>query len=153
MWLLRKPSNGHMVSFKLTVPSVILLLTALLYFLYIFLGKKRILLFLMVRKAEELPSALWQQHSGPQPVGCWFLMGQAQPGGLQMKNENILTSIWCLLKRAVGPLLKIHFSDLSRLLILKQLKCTTWWSMPQTPNLWCQECSTTPAPLPCSKSL
>lgn len=59
-----------MVSFKLTVPSVILLLTALLYFLYIFLGKKRILLFLMVRKAEELPSALWQQHSGPQPVGC-----------------------------------------------------------------------------------
>lgn len=38
MWLLRNPPNGHMVSFKLTVPSVILLLTVL-YFLYI-LGRR-----------------------------------------------------------------------------------------------------------------
>lgn len=64
MQLLRKPPNGHMVSLTLTVLSVILLLTALPYFLYIFLGKKRILPFLMAGKAGMFSSAIWQGHWG-----------------------------------------------------------------------------------------
>lgn len=75
---------------------------------------------------------------GSLPAGCCPIVGQAQSGGLQIRNENTLTSAWCLLKQTEVLLLKalfLFFFFLSfsafpfpfpRLLILKQTKCITW---------------------------
>lgn len=156
MQLLRKPPNGHMVSLTLTVLSVILLLTALPYFLYIFLGKKRILPFLMAGKAGMLSSAIWQ--------GRWGLcLWVAAPSRARHSQEgyrwemrtpsHLPGACWTRQRYYCLKHFFFSFSDLLRLLILKQTKCITWWSTPQTPNLWCLGCSTMPAPAPVSKFL
>lgn len=46
---------------------------------------------------------------GSLPVGCCPIAGQAQSGGLQMRNENTLTSAWCLLNQTAVLLLKALF--------------------------------------------